>query len=58
MADRLATRPIERTELGIEKLEPETLILDGQQRLTALFQSLTPNHAVYTLGPTKNKAKH
>ena len=52
---RLATRPIEGTESGIDKVKPETLILDGQQRLTALFQSLTSDQAVYTLDTKENK---
>ena len=52
---RLATRPIEGTESGIDKVNPETLILDGQQRLTALYQSLTSDQAVYTLDTKENK---
>ena len=52
---RLATRPIEGTKPGIDKVNPETLILDGQQRLTALFQSLTSAQAVYTLDTKENK---
>ena len=52
---RLATRPIEGIESGIDKVKPETLILDGQQRLTALFQSLTSDQAVYTLDTKENK---
>ena len=52
---RLATRPIEGTESGIDEVNPETLILDGQQRLTALFQSLTSDQAVYTLDTKENK---
>ena len=52
---RLATRPIEGTGSEIEKVKPETLILDGQQRLTALFQSLTSDQAVYTLDTKENK---
>ena len=52
---RLATRPIEGTESGIAKVKPETLILDGQQRLTALFQSLTSDQAVYTLDTKENE---
>ena len=52
---RLATRPIEGTESEIDKVKPETLILDGQQRLTALFQSLTSDQAVYTLDTKENK---
>lgn len=52
---RLAARPIEGTKSGIEKEKLETLILDGQQRLTALFQSLTSDQAVYTLDTKENK---
>ena len=54
---RLATRPIEGTESEIDNVKPETLILDGQQRLTALFQSLTSDQAVYTLDTKENKTK-
>lgn len=54
---RLATRPVEGTESEIDKVKPETLILDGQQRLTALFQSLTSDQAVYTLDTKENKTK-
>ena len=42
----LKPRPIE----GVEDAEtPNTLILDGQQRLTALFQSLKSEQGAYTL---------
>ena len=40
-------RPIEGTN-SLEQVEPETLILDGQQRLTSLFQSLRSGRAVET----------
>ena len=33
-------RPIEGTDSKLREVNPETLILDGQQRLTSLFQSL------------------
>lgn len=47
----LKPRPIE----GVEDAEtPNTLILDGQQRLTALFQSLKSEQGAYTLN-TKGK---
>ncbi|ASS87224.1 hypothetical protein GLN3_09085 [Geobacillus lituanicus] len=36
---RFASRPIEGVD-NMNQVEPERLILDGQQRLTALFQSL------------------
>ena len=54
---RLATRPVEGVKLENGEAKPETLILDGQQRLTALFQSLTSDQAVYTLDTKENKTK-
>ena len=42
-------RPIKGVDLTQIQKEPETLILDGQQRLTALFQSLMSKQGVYTL---------
>ena len=45
-------RPIEGTCQSVEQVTPETLILDGQQRFTALFQSLQGTEAV----KTKNSA--
>ncbi len=41
-------RPIEGTDDHLQQEEPETLILDGQQRLTSLFQSLKSGRAVET----------
>ena len=54
---RLATRPVEGVKLENGEAKSETLILDGQQRLTALFQSLTPDQAVYTLDLQENETK-
>lgn len=41
-------RPIEGTRRPIPQVEPDILVLDGQQRLTALFQSLKSGNAVAT----------
>ena len=43
-------RPIEGANeaLPVQELEPETLILDGQQRLTSLFQALETGRPVST----------
>ena len=41
-------RPIEGTRRPIPQVEPDTLVLDGQQRLTSLFQSLKSGNAVAT----------
>jgi len=43
---RFKPRPIEGAKVGEE--EPETLILDGQQRLTSLFQALKSEKPVNT----------
>ncbi len=45
---RFKPRPIEGTDESVEQIEPETLILDGQQRLTSLFQSLMAGNPVET----------
>src|SRR5919106_494485 len=44
---RFKPRPIEGVELILE-IEPERFILDGQQRLTSLYQSLHLRRAVRT----------
>jgi len=44
---RFKPRPVEGVELPLQ-IEPERYILDGQQRLTSLFQSLSLNKAVVT----------
>ena len=46
---RFKPRLIEGVNSEHAQNEPEKLILDGQQRLTALFQSLMSEHGVYTL---------
>lgn len=45
----LKPRPIEGVNLARNPAAPNTLILDGQQRLTALFQSLKSKQGTYTL---------
>lgn len=52
---KFETRPIEGVET---KGTPDKLILDGQQRLTALFQSLTPGKPVHTLDTKEKKRLH
>ncbi|MBA7467989.1 hypothetical protein ES707_03229 [subsurface metagenome] len=53
---RFKPRPIEGVELA-EPVEPERYILDGQQRLTALFQSLFQNKPVKTEDDRKKAIK-
>jgi hypothetical protein len=45
---RFKPRPVEGIAPPIPPVEPERLILDGQQRLTSLFQSLLLDKAVLT----------
>ena len=47
---RFKPRPLEGTLPAIMDITPDTLILDGQQRLTALFQSLMSGEAVSIKG--------
>ena len=53
---RFKTRPIEGVNSISNMDEPNTLILDGQQRLTALFQSLMSQEGVYTLNHRDQKS--
>ena len=41
-------RPIEGADASLHQKEPDTLVLDGQQRLTSLFQSLKAGKPVAT----------
>lgn len=53
---RFKTRPVEGApSIGLQA--PERLILDGQQRLTSLYQSLASQHAVETCDARGNSLK-
>ena len=54
---RFEKRRIAGTKPEIDTVTPDTLILDGQQRLTALFQSLISGQAVNTLDTKKKKVQ-
>jgi len=45
---RFKPRRVEGTDPGLSSVSPEKLILDGQQRLTSLFQALNPRKPVET----------
>lgn len=45
---RFKPRPVEGTPAGVAGVKPEHLILDGQQRLTSLFQALMAKGPVAT----------
>lgn len=51
---RFKARPVEGVDLG-EPVDPERFILDGQQRLTSLFQSIMLGQPVKTLDSRKKK---
>lgn len=51
---RFKPRPVEGVELG-GSVEPERFILDGQQRLTSLYQAIMLGRAVKTLDSRKKK---
>ena len=52
---RFKVRPIEGVDLQLAKGIPETLILDGQQRLTSLFQALMDQKPVQTTNARGNR---
>lgn len=54
---RFKKRRIAGTNSKLDGVTPDTLILDGQQRLTALFQSLISGQAVNTLDHKKRKVQ-
>jgi len=45
---RFKPRPLAGTDASLRDVEPETLVLDGQQRLTSLYQALMGESAVET----------
>ena len=45
---RFKPRPLDGTEDRLRDIAPETLVLDGQQRLTSLYQALMSQSAVET----------
>ena len=45
---RFKPRPLAGTDAHLRDIAPETLVLDGQQRLTSLYQALMSQSAVQT----------
>jgi len=54
---RFQTRPVEGLQFAGVPPSPELLILDGQQRLTSLFQATLMGHATETENERKQKVK-
>ena len=52
-----ARRPIEGTPMAAALMQPEQLLLDGQQRMTSLYQSCMRHHVVSTITAKKRLVK-
>jgi hypothetical protein len=50
-------RPIEGAPAEAKQLSPQSLLLDGQQRMTSLYQVTLRNKVVETVTPKKKKVK-
>ncbi|MGZ0212248.1 MAG: GmrSD restriction endonuclease domain-containing protein [Actinomycetales bacterium] len=50
-------RMIEGSDLAVESTRPDALLLDGQQRLTSLYQVLVRGEVIETVTPRKQKVK-
>jgi len=48
-------RPIENTPVEAKSTSPQALLLDGQQRMTALYQAIYSGNFVETITPKKKK---
>ena len=54
---RFKPRPIEGTHESLREVDPDILVLDGQQRLTSLFQSLKSGYPVDTRDTRGNRIR-
>jgi hypothetical protein len=54
---RFQPRPLEGLSFGNPQPQPERLLLDGQQRLTSLFQTTRLNQAIETLNAQRRAIK-
>jgi hypothetical protein len=50
-------RPIEGAPVGASQVPPQALLLDGQQRMTSLYQSTLRGRVVETVTPKKKKVR-
>ena len=51
-------RPIEGAPIEAKNVVPQSLLLDGQQRMTSLYQVTLYGRVVETVTPKKKKVKH
>jgi Protein of unknown function DUF262 len=57
-AETFARRPIEGADHGAESRAPDALLLDGQQRMTSLYQTCLRNHIVATITARQKLVRH
>src|ERR1700683_1125398 len=50
-------RPVEGTPNKAKQISPQSLLLDGQQRMTSLYQATLRGKVVETVTPNKKKVK-
>ena len=50
-------RPVEGAPKRAESVEPDMLLLDGQQRITSLYQATLRGEVVHTITPKKKRVK-
>ena len=50
-------RPVEGAPTGAKQIAPQSLLLDGQQRMTSLYQATLRGKVVETVTPKKKKVK-
>ena len=57
-ADTFARRPIEGAHDAANRQIPDALLLDGQQRMTSLYQTCVRDEAVRTITPKQKQVHH
>jgi hypothetical protein len=57
VADTFARRPVQGAKPGAEAVQPDQLLLDGQQRMTSLYQTCIRNEVVTTITPRQKLVK-
>ena len=57
-AETFARRPIEGADHGAEPRAPDALLLDGQQRMTSLYQTCMRNQVVETITARQKLVRH
>ena len=56
-AETFARRPVHGAPVEAEKVTPDQLLLDGQQRITSVYQTCFRNEVVQTITPRQKFVK-